>query len=156
MSEDSSFNKNKPQMNTNENRCGIDLFGSLGKGMLAKAKLDTLGNSSGLTPISFGVNVNNIMDRENSELKRTRTNSENMSSFGVRKSSLPNFSFKTAENTDLLNNSTCLETLKNSSGLTPLNHDSEPPMDTGKCINSPQRNLRSQSLGIINFSFKGE
>ena len=64
MSEDSNFiGKKKPQMNADERRCGVDFFGSLGKGMLPEENLETLGNSSGLTPLSFGFNVRNrLMD----------------------------------------------------------------------------------------------
>ncbi len=64
MSEDSGFiSKKKPQMNVDECRCGLDFFGSLGKGMLPKDNLETLGNSLGLTPLSFGFNVRNrLMD----------------------------------------------------------------------------------------------
>ncbi|TRZ88012.1 MAG: hypothetical protein D4R88_08515 [Methanosarcinales archaeon] len=61
MSEDSSFNRN--QKKKEEGRSAPDFFSSLGKGMLAKENLEILGNSSGLTPLSFGVNVRNkIMD----------------------------------------------------------------------------------------------
>jgi len=178
--------KNKPQMNADERRCGVDLCGSLGKGMLAKEKIETLGNSSGLTPLGFGVNVHNrIMDRENTELKRTETNSDSVSSFGVCTSSLLNCSDQYAENSEMLGNSPGLstlhpfdeivsikrktvsliegfsnnenlETLRNSSGLTPLNFDSEPPMDACKRRNSPQRTLRTQSPGLTNFSYNGE
>ena len=75
-----------------ERRCELDFFGSLGKGMLAKENIETLGNSSGLTPLSFGVNVRNrIMDR-------------NPVSDG----------FSTTECTENT------EILKNSSGLSPL------------------------------------
>jgi hypothetical protein len=154
--------------------------------MLAKEKIETLGNSSGLTPISFGVDVHNlIMDRENNELKRTGTNSDTVSSYGVRTSSLLNCSNQCAENTEVLGNSPglrtlhpfdeihsikkksvsliegfsdneSLETLKNYPGLTPLNYDSEPPMDAGKRRYSPQRTPRTQSSGLTNFAYKGE
>lgn len=59
MNEDSSFNPKKKE----EGRSAPDFFGSLGKGMLAKENLEILGNSSGLTPLSFGGNVRNkVMD----------------------------------------------------------------------------------------------
>ena len=62
MSEDSSFNRN--QKKKEESISAPDFFGSLGKGMVPKENLETLGNSPGLTPLSFGVNVRNrIMDR---------------------------------------------------------------------------------------------
>jgi hypothetical protein len=74
MSEDSEFfNKNKPQMNADERKCGVDFCGSLGKGMLAKEKIETFGNSSGLTPLSFGVNF-----RKNTEML---SNSSGLSPF---------------------------------------------------------------------------
>ena len=57
---------------------------------------------------------------------------------------------------DGLSDNEGLETLNNSSGLTPLNYDSEPPMDAAKRRNSPQRTLRTQSSGLTNFAFKGE
>jgi len=62
MSEDSSFNRNPKKKEVG--RLAPDFFGSLGKGMLAKENLEILGNSSGLTPLSSGVNVRNrILDR---------------------------------------------------------------------------------------------
>lgn len=62
MSEDYSFNRN--QKKKEESRFAPDFFGSKGKGMLAKENIETLENSSGLTPLGFGVDVRNrIMDR---------------------------------------------------------------------------------------------
>jgi|GEM_PF-862125 len=184
MSEDSIFNKDQKK---EEKRSDVpDFSGSLGKGMLAKEKIETLGNSSGLTPLSFGVNVRNKnMDRENNVQKRTETNPDSVSSFGVGTSSLLNCSDQYAENSEMLGNSPGLstlhpfdeilsikkksvslmegfsnnedlETLRNSSGLTPLNFDSEPPMDADKRRNSPQRMLRTKSSGLTNFAHKGE
>jgi len=90
MSEDSSINRN--QKKKEEGRSAPDFFGSLGKGMVPKENLETLGNSPGLTPLSFGVNVRNrIMDR-------------NPVSDGFSTTEF-------AENTEIL---------KNSSGLSPL------------------------------------
>jgi hypothetical protein len=184
MSEDSSFNRD--QKKEKEHGVALDFSGSLGKGMLAKEKIETLGNSSGLTPLGFGVNVRNKnMDRENNELKRTKTNPEGVSSYGVRTSSLLNCSDQYAENTEMLGNSPglktlhpfdqiysikkksvslieglsaneSLETLKNSSGLTPLNYDTEPPIDAVKGRNSPQKTLRTQSPGLTNLSNQEE
>jgi len=57
MSEDSSFNRN--QKKKEDSRSAPDFFGTLGKGMLAKDNIETLGNSSGLTPLSFGVDFRN-------------------------------------------------------------------------------------------------
>jgi len=184
MSED--FSLIIDQKKEEERRVVLDFSDYLGKGMLAKEKIETLGNSSGLTPISFGINDNNKnMDRENNELKRTGTNSGSVNSFRVRTSSLLNFSDQYAQNTEILNNSSGLspfrpsgqiysikkkslslfegfsakdglETLGNSSGLSPLNFDTEPPMDAGKRRYSPQRTLRTQSSGLTNFVYKEE
>jgi hypothetical protein len=183
MSEDSSFNKNKPQMNTDERRCGVDFCDSLGKGMLAKEKIETLGNSSGLTPLSFGVNDNNrTMDRENNEIIRTETTPASVSSHGVRTSSLLNYSDKYSEKTEILKNSSglspfCpsgeiystkkkslsmvegfsankgLETPGNSFRLTPLNYDIKPQIKEDERRISP---LRMQSPVIKNLAYKGE
>jgi hypothetical protein len=49
-----------------------------------------------------------------------------------------------------------LKPLKNSSGLTPLNYDTEPPMNAVKGRYSPQRMLRTQSLSLMNLSNQGE
>lgn len=57
MSEDFNLNsKNKPQKNPDEPGCGLDIFLSLGKGMLAT---EAMRNSPGLTPLHF---VNEIHD----------------------------------------------------------------------------------------------
>jgi len=183
MSEDSNFNSDQKK----EEECGVvpDFSGSLGKGMLAKEKIETLGNYSGLTPLGFGVEVHNrIMDSESTELTRTETNSDSVSSYGVRTSSVLNGSYQHAEkempgkspglatlhpieeiinlkkkNISLIEgflNDEDLETLRNSSGLTPLNFDSEPPMCACKCRISPQRTLRMQSQGFTNSAYKGE
>ncbi len=60
MSEDSGFMRDQEM----EEECSaaLDFYGSLGKGMLAKEKLETLRNSSGLTPLGYGIN-NRSMDR---------------------------------------------------------------------------------------------
>ena len=59
MSEDHSINRKKKEERTS----APDFFGSIGKGMMPKENLETLGNSSGLTPLSFGFNVRNgLMD----------------------------------------------------------------------------------------------
>jgi hypothetical protein len=73
-------------MNADKRRYGLDFFGSLGNGMLSKENLETLGNSSGLTPLSFGVHFHDkVMDR-------------NPVSYG----------FSTTENTEIINNSSGL------------------------------------------------
>jgi len=179
MSEDSSFNRDQKK----EERIALDFSGSLGKGMLAKEKIEMLGKSSGLTPLRFGVNFNNrIMDKENTEIIRTETTSGSVSSYGVCTSSMLNFSDKYAENTEILKNSSglspfCpsgeiystkkkslskvegfsankgLETLGNSSRLTPLNYDTEPKINEDERRISP---LRTQSPVIKNLAYKGE
>jgi hypothetical protein len=141
MSEDSRFNRD--QKKEEERGIALDFSGSLGKGMLAKEKIETLENSSGLTPLGFGVNDRNrIMNRDSAGVGFSTT--------------------EYAENTEILNNSSGLsplrlsgeiysinkkkisliedfsgssgkgmlekekiETLRTSSGLTPLNFDSE-------------------------------
>ncbi|MFZ2410711.1 MAG: hypothetical protein WAW23_03995 [Candidatus Methanoperedens sp.] len=158
MSKDSSFNRG--QKKEEERSVVLDFSGSLGKGMLAKEKIETLGNSSGLTPLGFGVNVRNrIMDRDSADVGFSTT--------------------EYAGNTEILNNSSglsplCpfgeiysinkknlslvegfsategLETLRNFSGLTPLNFD----IDERRY--SLQRTLRTQSPGLTNFAYKGE
>ncbi len=55
MSEDHSINRKKKE----ESISAPDFFGSLGKGMLPKDRLETLGTSSGLTPLSSSVDVRN-------------------------------------------------------------------------------------------------
>src|SRR5659263_688130 len=153
MSEVSSFNRD--QKKEEERDVAPHFSGTMGKGMLAKEKIEALENSSGLTPLSFAANVRKrIMDRKNNELIRTETNSDSVGSYGLRTSSLLDSSDQYAENTDVLNNSSGLspfrpsgeiygiqkkslsldedfsakdglETLGNSSGLSPLNFDSE-------------------------------
>ncbi len=49
MSEDHSNNRN--QKKKEDSKSAPDFFGSLGKGMVPKENLETLGNSSGLTPL---------------------------------------------------------------------------------------------------------
>jgi hypothetical protein len=154
MSEDSNFKKD--QKKEEERSVVLDFSGSLGKGMLAKEKIETLDNSSGLTPLSFDGNVRNkIKDRENNELQRTETDSGSVSSYRVGTSSFLNSSDQYAQNTKIFINLPGLttlhpfdeicsiqkksvsliegfsdkggfETLENSSGLTPLNLDREP------------------------------
>ena len=88
MSEDHSINRKKKD----ESISAPDFFGTLGKGMLPEENLETLGNSSGLTPLSFGANV------------RNRIIDGNPASDGFS-------TIECTENTEIL---------KNSSGLTPL------------------------------------
>jgi hypothetical protein len=51
MSDDSGYNRKQKE----ESGFAPDICGSLGKGTLAKEKIETLGNSSGLTPLNFCV-----------------------------------------------------------------------------------------------------
>ena len=88
MSEDSSFNRKKKE----ERRSAPDFFGTLGKGMVPKENLETLGNSPGLTPLGFGVDVRK-------RILKTMPLSEGISTTEF------------TENTELF---------KDSSGLTPL------------------------------------
>ena len=61
MIEDSIFSRN--QKKKEEGRSDPDFFGTLGKGILAKEETGILGNSPGLTPLGFGVDVrNNILN----------------------------------------------------------------------------------------------
>ena len=88
MSEDHSINRKKKD----ESISAPDFFGTLGNGKLPEGNLETLGNSSGLTPLSFGFSIRNrILDR-------------NPACDG----------FSTTEFTENT------EVLKNSSGLSPL------------------------------------
>jgi len=74
MSEDSNYHRD--QKKKEENGIVPDFSGSLGKGMLAKEKIELLENSSGLTPLSFGamfitrIWIEKTTNRN--ELKRTR------------------------------------------------------------------------------------
>lgn len=76
MNENHQFNEDNPQVNADKRRCGLDLFGSLG-------------NSSGLTPLSFDVDVRNIMDRDSLS-----------------------YGFSTTERTEILRNSSGLSPLR--------------------------------------------
>ncbi|MDD5615127.1 MAG: hypothetical protein PHH85_02895 [Candidatus Methanoperedens sp.] len=124
MSEDSNFvSKKKPQMNADERRCGLDFFGTLGKGMLPKENLETPGYSSGLTPLGFGFNVRNrIMDRNTAGFSTTEF----------------------TENT---------EEIRNSSGLTPLHFVNEPQMNADKrrcgCIDIENNHERTITQGCL-------
>lgn len=63
MTEDSSINRN--QKKEEERKPALDLFGSLGEGMLAKGNIETLKKAYGLTPLGFGVRdrvLNSSMD----------------------------------------------------------------------------------------------
>ena len=136
------------------------------KGMLANEKIETLGNSSGLTPIGFSVNGRTrIMNRESAGVGFSTTeyaeNSE-MPGNSPGLSTLHPFDEihrikkKSVSLIEGSSNNEDLESLRNSSGLTPLNYDSEPPMDVGKRRNSPQRTLMTQSPGLTNFANNGE
>ena len=62
MSEDSGYNRK--QKKEEESGFAPDICGSLGKGTLAKENIETLGNSSGLTPLNFCVDeCNRILNR---------------------------------------------------------------------------------------------
>ena len=163
MSEDSSFNGD--QKKEEERRLALDFSGSLGKGMLPKEKIETLGKSSGLTPIGFGVNVQKrSMDRNSAGVGFSTTeyaeNTEMSNSPGLTTlhpfDEIYSIKKKSVSLIEGFSNNEILETLKNCSGLTPLNYDSEPPMDTGKRRNLPKRTLRTLSSGLTNFANQGE
>ena len=100
MSEDHSIKRN--QKKKEESRSAPDFFGSLGKGMVPKENLETLGNSPGLTPLGFGVDVRKgIMDSVD---VRNRIMDINPVSDGVSTTEF-------TENTEIF---------KDSSGLSPL------------------------------------
>jgi len=100
MSEDHSIKRN--QKKKEESRSAPDFFGSLGKGMVPKENLETLGYSSGLTPLGFGVDVRKgIMDSVD---VRNRITDINPVSDGVSTTEF-------TENTEIF---------KDSSGLSPL------------------------------------
>lgn len=148
MSEDFSFNRD--QKKEEERKITPDFFGPLGKGMLAKEKIETLGNSSGLTPLGFGVEIRkNNIDQENNEMLANSPGLKTLHPFdqiySIKKKSVSLIQ-------DLSDNED-LKSLKNSSGLTPLNYDTEPPMYAIKGRYSP---LRTQSLSLMNISNKGE
>ena len=88
MSEDHSINRKKKE----ESISAPDFFGSLGKGMVPKENLEMLGNSPGLTPLCFDVDVRK-------GILKTMPVSEGLSTTEF------------TENTEML---------KNSSGLSPL------------------------------------
>ncbi|MFA4957908.1 MAG: hypothetical protein WC556_13140 [Candidatus Methanoperedens sp.] len=157
MSEDASFNRD--QKKVEERGVALDLSGSMGKGMLAKEKIETLGNSSGLTPLGFGVNVRtssllNCSDQyaENTEMPGNSPGLKTLHPFDE----IYSIKKKSVSLIEGISNNEDLETLRNSSGLSPLNYDTEPSMDAGKHRNSPQRTLRPQSQIITNFAYEGE
>ncbi len=90
MIEDSIFSRN--QKKKEEGRSAPDFFGTLGKGILAKEEIGTPGNSPGLTPLGFGVDIRN-------RILNTGHEHEGLSTIEFTEST---------------------EILKNSSGLTPL------------------------------------
>jgi hypothetical protein len=75
MSEDHSNNRNPKKKE--ESKSAPDFFGSSGKGMLAKENLEILGNSPGLTPLSFGVDVRNRILNNSSGLSPLRPSGKN-------------------------------------------------------------------------------
>ncbi|MCZ7398518.1 MAG: hypothetical protein O8C62_02370 [Candidatus Methanoperedens sp.] len=152
MSEDYIFNRD--QKKEEERSIASDFSGSLEEGMLAKEKIETLGNSSGLTPLSFGVNVHNrIMDRDSAGVGFSTTEILNNSSglSPLRPSGeIYSINKKSVSLVEDFSVTEGLETLRNSSGLTPLDFDIDERRD------SPQRTLRTKSPVITNFTYKGE
>src|SRR5659263_141902 len=115
MSEDSSINKD--QRKEEDRDKATDFFGSVGKGMLAKEKIGTRGNSSGLTPLSYGVNF-----RKNTEML---SNSHGLSPF-CPSGEIYSIKRKSIAIVEGFSANKGLEPVANSSGLTPLDFDSEP------------------------------
>ncbi len=123
MSEDSRFNRN---LKKEKDKPAPDFFGSKGEGMLSKENIETLETSSGLTPLGFGVDVRDRINRGYAgDIIPTTGNTEIKKSSGLSpicpfgeihignlKSSSPDELFPETE------------MLKNSAGLTPLGHDS--------------------------------
>jgi len=148
MSEDHKFNKN--QKKKEESELAPDFCGSLGKGMLAKGNFETLGRSSGLTPLCFGDDVdvsNKITDR-----------------YSDRDSISDGFS--TTEGTEILKNSQGLDPIRpfgeKSFGLTPLTFDIQPQMnaDERRCgcigIENDNEKKENQRYRSISLSHQGE
>lgn len=132
MSEDSSFNRD--QKKEEERSVVPDFSGSLGKGMLAKEKKEILGKSSGLTPLGFGVNDSNrIMDGDSAGVGFSTTEyAENTEMPGNSSGLTPLRPFEEIysinQKSPLAKGFSAiesLETLRKSSGLTPLGLDSE-------------------------------
>jgi hypothetical protein len=117
MSED--YRLERTQKKEEERKITPDFCGSLGKGMLAKEKKETLGNSSGLTPIRFDVTgiINNTTG-----LSPLRLSGEIYSINKKSGSLIEDLSGSSGKGMLEKEN---METLRDSSGLTPLNFDSE-------------------------------
>ena len=84
MSETNQFTECKPQMNADKRRYALDLFGSLGQGMLAN---EALRNATGLTPLGFdpGLCPLHLDDNQQHAPQRTlRTQSPVLTNFAVR------------------------------------------------------------------------
>lgn len=117
MSENHQFNEDKPQVNADKRRCGLDLFGSLG-------------NSPGLTPLSFDIDVRNDRESygfsttertENTEILRNSSGLSPLRPFGEihKKNMKGDYSDERESTTD------STDILGNSSGLTPLHSGCE-------------------------------
>jgi hypothetical protein len=128
MSENHQFNEDKPQLNVDKRRCGLDLFGSLGEGMFAKENIETLRDSQGLTPLHPVSNIlkNNIKSILANERFQATESTETLGLFSGSsappglfdeihkknmKSDYSGEGLSTTDGTDILGNS---------SGLTPL------------------------------------
>ena len=155
MSEDSSFNRD--QKKEEERGKAADFSGSMGKGMLAKEKIETLGNSSGLTPLDYGVHTSSLLNcsdqyAENTEMLANSPGLKTLHPFDE----INNLKKKRISLIEDFSDNEGLENLKNSSGLTPLNFDSKPQINADERRYSPQRTLRPQSQIITNFANNGE
>jgi hypothetical protein len=132
MSENHQFNEDKPQLNAHKRRCGLDLFGSLGEGMFAKENIETLRDSSGLTPLHPVSDIlkNNIKSSLSSEGFQTAESTETLGLFSVSSAPLLGSEIhkkvmKSEYSDERLSTTDCTDILGNSSGLTPLNSGSE-------------------------------
>ena len=133
MSEDYIFNKN--QKKEEERKLVPDIFGSLGKGMLAKEDIEILRKSSGLTPLGFGVDVRDrVLNRcsmgegfsttevtENTEILKNSSGLSPLRPFGE----IHNTNFKSSSLDEVFPATEDAKTVRNSSGLTTLCPGSE-------------------------------
>jgi hypothetical protein len=106
MSENHQFNEDKSQLNADKRRSGLDLFGSLG-------------NSSGLTPLSFDADVTTERT-ENTEILKNSSGLSPLRPFGEihkknMKSDYSGEGLSTSDGTDILGNSSGLTTLHSGS-----------------------------------------
>ncbi|MCX9084166.1 MAG: hypothetical protein OIN87_05115 [Candidatus Methanoperedens sp.] len=164
MSEDSSFNKKKPQMNADERRCGVDLCGSSGKGTLVNEKIEVLENSSGLTPLGFGGNSRKVkMNIDSVDVGSSTTecaehtellnDSSGLSplrlsveTYNINKKNLMIGDFSVSLGKGIMEKEK-IETMRHSTGLTPLNFDSEVPIKASGV--TPPKGIRVRGANYV-------